>query len=301
MRRAAFCPPSSATTIATASDDPLFAQTLPELPEIESLRRSLEPRLLGRRIDAVEVWEPRLRWPVETDSLKRGCQGRRIEAIERRGKYLTLRLGTRAVLIHLGMSGRLRCLDSADRPKEKHDHIGWRFENGQALRFFDPRRFGCVEAIPASELSTHPRLTHLGVEPLSKAFDAAWVWRATRNRSTAIKSWLMNARQVVGVGNIYASEALFRAGLMPTKPTGSLTKRQCSCLVDAVVSTLAEAVGAGGTTLRDFHHGDGERGQFQHKLSVYAREGEPCRRCATVVRREVQNGRSSFFCPNCQR
>jgi formamidopyrimidine-DNA glycosylase len=272
---------------------------VPELPEVETVRRGLTPYLLRRRIDAVTVRESRLRWPIPADFAGR-LSGRRVERLDRRGKYIivTLDSGDR-VILHLGMSGRIRVLDPAE-PLQKHDHVDWRLDSGRVLRFHDPRRFGAMLWWPARERE-HALLRGMGPEPFSDAFDGDYLFRLSRGRSAAVKSFVMDGRIVVGAGNIYATEALFRAGIRPTRAAGRLTRADCTRLAERIREVLAEAVELGGTTLRDFAGADGESGYFQQALSVYGRDGQACRVCGTAIRRLVIGQRSSFYCPRCQR
>lgn len=277
---------------------------MPELPEVETVRRGLEPHVVGRRITAAVIREPRLRWPVPAHFADY-VAGRTITAVARRGKYLvfTLDSGDRFV-VHLGMSGRLFALD-ADAALLKHDHVDLLFEAGadgreQRLRFNDPRRFGALLPWPAHETS-HPLLAGMGPEPLEPAFSGGHLWQQSRGRRVPVKSFVMDGRVVVGVGNIYASEALFRAGIRPTRAAGRLSRVQCDRLAVAIRAVLEAAIVAGGTTLRDFAGARGEAGYFAQDLFVYGREGQACRVCATPIRRLVIGQRSSFFCPHCQR
>ena len=270
---------------------------MPELPEVESLRRSLAPRLEGRRIDAVVVRERRLRQSVPA-GLEQALSGRRIEQVTRRGKYLLLAIGDHSLLIHLGMSGSLRW-QPADSAPRRHDHADFVFGD-EALRFHDPRRFGLIAWLAGSGHDS-PLLATLGPEPLEPGFDGAWLFAASRGRKAPIKTLLMDAHWLVGVGNIYASESLFRAGIRPTTPAGRLSLARCIRLADAVRGVLAEAIAAGGSTLRDYVGSDGSPGHFQQLTSVYGREAEPCRRCATPIRQQRLAGRATYWCPRCQR
>ena len=270
---------------------------MPELPEVETTRRGLEPHLAGRRIEAVTVRDPRLRWPVRED-LPAFLAGRPIEAVERRAKYLLLALdhGDR-VLIHLGMSGSLR-LDDPASPLRKHDHLEWRLDSGRVLRLHDPRRFGAVLTDHVD--SPHERLAALGPEPLDPAFDGDYLAARLAGRRVAIKQAVMNAAIVVGVGNIYASEALFLAGIHPRRPAGSLDRDEAAGLAIAIREVLEAAIAQGGTTLRDFLSPSGDPGYFSQTLNVYERSGAPCRRCGTPIERIVLGQRSTWFCPSCQ-
>lgn len=270
---------------------------MPELPEVETTRRGIEPHVVGRRVRALAVHEPRLRWRVEADLPER-VSGQKVLAAGRRAKYLLLELERGTLLLHLGMSGSLRVLP-ADAPRGKHDHVDLVLDSGRALRFNDPRRFGSL-VYTTGDPAAHPLLAALAPEPLSPAFDAAYLWRVTRGRRVAVKQLIMNARLVVGVGNIYASEALFRARIRPGREARRLTAREAARLVRAIRDVLANAVKAGGTTLRDYVGADGAPGYFRQKLYVYERAGEPCRRCRTPIRRRVQGQRATYWCPECQ-
>jgi formamidopyrimidine-DNA glycosylase len=244
------------------------------------------------------VYEPRLRWRVARD-LPRKVAGQRILRVGRRAKYLLLGLETGTLLMHLGMSGNLRAV-TASTPRRAHDHFDLVLDSGVALRFNDPRRFGSLLYAPG-ELQRHPLLAHLGPEPLSAAFDADYLYRITRGRRVAIKHLLMNSRLVVGVGNIYASEALFRARVRPTRAARSLSRAEAARLVRGVRSVLRQAIRSGGTTLRDYLSADGAPGYFRQRLYVYERRGKPCRRCRSAVRSMTQGQRSTYYCPGCQK
>ncbi|MEO1766971.1 bifunctional DNA-formamidopyrimidine glycosylase/DNA-(apurinic or apyrimidinic site) lyase [Thiobacter aerophilum] len=274
---------------------------MPELPEVETTRRGLMPHVVGRVIEGVTVRAVRLRWPVPP-GLARRLAGARLADIERRGKYLLFRVEASTpgwLIVHLGMSGSLRMV-AAGTPAGCHDHLDLSLDNGHVVRLRDPRRFGAVLWHPGDP-ARHPLLAHLGVEPLSESFTGAWLYRHTRNRSAAIKQVLMDAGLVVGVGNIYANEALFHAGIDPRRPARRLGQARCTRLVEAVRATLERAIAAGGSSLRDFVHADGQPGYFQQHYAVYGRAGEPCRRCGGPIRHLRQGNRSTFFCPRCQR
>ncbi|MCL7750873.1 bifunctional DNA-formamidopyrimidine glycosylase/DNA-(apurinic or apyrimidinic site) lyase [Guyparkeria hydrothermalis] len=270
---------------------------MPELPEVETTRRGIEPHVVGQRIEDVIVRDARLRWPVRAD-LGDFLRARPVEAVERRAKYLLLCLdrGDR-ILIHLGMSGSLR-LDDPANPPRKHDHVEWRLANGRALRLHDPRRFGAVLTDHADD--PHRRLRNLGPEPLDPDFDGAYLAGRFAGRRVAVKQAIMNADIVVGVGNIYASEALFLAGIHPGMPAGQLAPDACDALAAAIRQVLAAAIEQGGTTLRDFLAPSGTPGYFRQTLNVYERTDQPCRRCGTPVERVVMGQRSTWFCPACQ-
>lgn len=271
---------------------------MPELPEVETTRRGIAPHVVGRRIRALAVHEPRLRWRVEA-GLPAQVAGQKVLAAGRRAKYLLLALERGTIILHLGMSGSLRVLP-AGAPRGAHDHVDLVLDSGRTLRFNDPRRFGSLH-FTSGDPAAHPLLAALAPEPLSPGFDAAYLWRATRRRRVAVKQFLMNARLVVGVGNIYASEALFRARIRPGRQARHLTARDCARLARAIRTVLENAVKAGGTTLRDYVGADGAPGCFRQKLHVYERAGLPCRRCRTPIRRRVQGQRATYWCPECQK
>jgi formamidopyrimidine-DNA glycosylase len=274
---------------------------MPELPEVETVLRGLAPHVTGRRLTGARVREARLRWPVppDFDARLRNC---RITGLSRRGKYLLFHLagedGPHDLIAHLGMSGSLR-LCPGDTSPERHDHVDLLLEGGLCLRLRDPRRFGAL--VWAPQPGRHPLLDSLGVEPLSPEFDGTLLHALCRNRKTAIKTLLMDARKVVGIGNIYANEALFHAGIDPRLAAGRVSRHRCDRLASAIRETLTQAIAAGGSTLRDFVNGHGQPGYFQQSYYVYGREGQPCRRCTTLIRQVVQGARSTFYCPHCQR
>ena len=276
---------------------------MPELPEVETTRRGIEPHLQGRRISRVVVRHPMLRWPIPAD-LPQLLSGQRIEQIERRGKYLLLpfREAGRAqgtLLLHLGMSGSLRIV-AAGSAAAKHDHLDIEVDSGQALRLHDPRRFGAALWQPGAA-GEHELLADLGPEPLTEAFDGRYLWERARGRSAPVKTFLMDSHIVVGVGNIYANEALFSAGIRPDRAAGRIALARYERLVGEIKRVLARSIKQGGTTLRDFVGGDGKPGYFQQQLLVYGRGGEPCRQCGAVLI-EVRIGqRSTVYCPHCQR
>lgn len=269
---------------------------MPELPEVEVTRRGLAPQLAGRTISAVEVREPRLRWPVPREV--RSLPGRTVRAVSRRGKYLLLDCGDGHLIVHLGMSGSLRLL-SPGTPAQKHDHFDLVLGD-RVLRLRDPRRFGAVLWTSQSP-HEHPLLCGLGVEPLSRALAPARLHALTRGCRVPMKQFLMDARRIVGVGNIYASESLFRAGIDPRKRARRVSLEDCVKLAKAIKQTLRAAIRAGGSSLRDYVGADGAQGGFQSRSWVYGREGERCRQCTATIRRIVQGQRSTYFCPRCQR
>jgi formamidopyrimidine-DNA glycosylase len=269
---------------------------MPELPEVEVTRRGIEPHLTGQTITGVEIREPRLRWrvPAEVASLA-GC---RILSVKRRAKYILVDCGTGHLILHLGMSGSLRILDAGE-PPQKHDHFDLRV-GGKILRLRDPRRFGAVLWTGESP-GSHRLLAGLGVEPLSTGFKAETLHAQSRGHRVAIKLFLMDAKNVVGVGNIYANESLYRAGIHPRAKAGRVSIARYARLVAEVKDTLKAAIRAGGSSLRNFVGSDGNAGYFQQNYWVYAREGEPCKRCGTPIRRIVIGQRATFFCPSCQK
>ena len=269
---------------------------MPELPEVETTRRGLEPCVTGRRIVSLTVHEPRLRWPVPKD-LPPQLAGQRITGTGRRAKYLLIGLESGTLLVHLGMSGSLRVLP-ADTPRLAHDHYDLLLDSGSTLRFNDPRRFGSLH-YTREDPRQHPLLARLAPEPFDPQFDLEYLWRITRGRRASIKQVLMNSRLVVGVGNIYASETLFRARIRPRRRAQSLSRDEAARLVKGVRAVLSQAIKVGGTTLRDYVGADGEPGYFRQRLYVYERKD--CRVCGTAIRQLTQQGRSSYYCPICQR
>lgn len=271
---------------------------MPELPEVETTLRGIAPHITGRRVTEVVARTPKLRLPIPPDLLAR-LPGRTIERVERRGKYLLLRCDRGNAIIHLGMSGTLRIVP-ASTPPGKHDHLDIRFADGSALRFRDPRRFGLALWTEGDPL-THPLLAGLGPEPFSDVFNCEYLVRKSRNRRVTVKQFLMDNRIVVGVGNIYANEALFRARIRPDRPAGSLTEEECRRLARAVLETLRDAVAEGGTDLQEFTAAEEPSGYFRLRLAVYGRGGEPCPACGTPLEQDRHGNRSTWFCPRCQR
>jgi formamidopyrimidine-DNA glycosylase len=270
---------------------------MPELPEVETVRRCLAPQLVGRRIARVVLRRPDLRWPIpaEISSL---LPGQRIAAVRRRAKYLLIDTAAGSALVHLGMSGSLRVLPAAAKVGP-HDHVDLLLDDGRALRFNDPRRFGCL--LWQAPRSLHPLLAELGPEPLSAAFGGDHLFARSRGRGAPLKAFLMDQTIVVGVGNIYAAEALFAAGIDPRIAAGRVSRARYERLARAVKRILARAIRRGGTTLRDFTDPHGAPGRFEQELAVYGREGERCRACGGGLRGERIGGRASVFCPRCQR
>jgi formamidopyrimidine-DNA glycosylase len=286
---------------------------MPELPEVETVRRGLQPALEGARLAEVQARRPDLRFPLPPDFVQR-LTGARIEALERRAKYLLGRLDRGDTLVmHLGMSGRFE-IDGADRSRpgafrlaaaaeDKHAHVLFRTEAGVRVTYFDPRRFGYMDLVPTEALPDHPWFKGLGPEPLGAVFGAAHLARAFAGRAQNVKATLLDQRVVAGLGNIYVCEALHRAHISPLTSAGRISKTRLEALASAVRQVLEEAIAAGGSTLRDYAGADGQLGYFQHTFRAYGREHEPCpaQGCRGVVKRIVQGGRSTFYCPACQR
>ena len=272
---------------------------MPELPEVETTRRSLAAGFLGATVSAVIVRQGRLRQPVPED-LPALLEAQPLIDLRRRAKYLLLDFPTGSLIVHLGMSGSLRRV-TADTPVRTHDHIDIAFgAAGQVMRYHDPRRFGLM-LWGGHAPEQHPLLARLGIEPLADGFTGEWLFRASRGRTTPLKPFLMDPAQVVGIGNIYAAEALFRSGLSPLRPAGKLTRATSQRLCEEIRATLQESLDSGGSTLRDYVDGGGVPGEFQMQLRVYGRIGEPCLRCGTPVRQIRQAQRSTFYCARCQR
>lgn len=270
---------------------------MPELPEVETTRRGIEPHITGRRLEGAVVREARLRWPVP-DNLHRLIAGQRVVSVERRAKYILVHLEQGSIIIHLGMSGSLRVVTVGDGAG-KHDHVDIMVAGGKALRLRDPRRFGSIHF--SADWRAHPLIRDLGPEPLGDAFDAAYLHAAARGRRLAVKEFIMNAHTVVGVGNIYAAEALFRAGIHPFRAAGRISRTRYVRLVAAIRAVLAEAIEQGGTTLRDFVSSEGKPGYFGQSLFVYGRQGEPCESCSATVRMARRGQRATYYCPRCQK
>lgn len=269
---------------------------MPELPEVETTRRGIEPWVVQRRLLGWVVRDPRLRWPVDipdqlTDQI--------ITQVQRRGKYLLLRAAPGTLIVHLGMSGSLRVVPF-DTPPLQHDHVDLMFDNGKLLRLNDPRRFGCVLYQPGEDAASHWLLRHLGIEPLGNEFGGDHLFGLSRNRKVAVKNFIMDAKVVVGVGNIYAAEALFDARIRPGTGARRLPLHAYERLADAIRSVLHRSLVEGGTTLRDFVGSDGQPGYFKQRLNVYGRQGLPCRNCDSVLKLQILGQRSTVYCPNCQ-
>ncbi|MBD9438084.1 bifunctional DNA-formamidopyrimidine glycosylase/DNA-(apurinic or apyrimidinic site) lyase [Pseudoxanthomonas sp. PXM03] len=275
---------------------------MPELPEVETTRRGLAPHVEGRRIQAVTLRRPDLRWPIPPE-VARELPGQRIDAVRRRAKYLLMDTAAGSAVLHLGMSGSLRVLP-ATTPVGAHDHVdialdGERGRSGRVLRFTDPRRFGCLLWQPVGQV--HPLLQGLGPEPLSDAFDGDYLFALSRGRRAPVKTFLMDQAVVVGVGNIYAAESLFRAGISPLRAAGKVSRERYVALAAAVKDILAYAITRGGTTLRDFLDPDGAPGYFEQELSAYGRGGEACPRCGRAMKQATIGQRTTVWCGYCQR
>lgn len=274
---------------------------MPELPEVETTRRGITPKAQGQVIESIHIRQPKLRWPVSSFLQENRVTGLEILHILRRGKYLVLQTGKGDILIHLGMSGNLRILPQ-ETPAQKHDHIDLILDNGHLLRYHDPRRFGAWLWADSTEggYTQHPLITKLGPEPLSKAFNADYLQQQLHRRKSPIKTLIMNSQIVVGVGNIYANEALFLSGIHPQTQPSLLTPQQYKTLVHHIKQVLTAAIEQGGTTLKDFLTPDGKPGYFEQQLHVYGRAGKPCSQCQTPIEKLQLNQRAAYFCPNCQ-
>ncbi|KEQ16491.1 bifunctional DNA-formamidopyrimidine glycosylase/DNA-(apurinic or apyrimidinic site) lyase [Endozoicomonas numazuensis] len=271
---------------------------MPELPEVETTRRGIAPHIEGQTVADVIVRNPRLRWPVP-EQLKQHLAGQVIRSVTRRAKYLLISTDAGTLLVHLGMSGSLRVLNEP-RKAEKHDHVDLVFGNGIRLRYTDPRRFGAVLWINDNVME-HNLLSKLGPEPLSDDFTAQRLYLCSRGKSQPVKTFIMDNHVVVGVGNIYANEALFKAGIRPDRPCGKISRVRYDRLTDSIKETLAKAIEQGGTTLRDFVGGDGKPGYFKQELAVYGRKGQPCIHCSTPIVEIRLGNRSTCYCKKCQR
>lgn len=271
---------------------------MPELPEVETVLRGITPHCLDKRIHHVELRNRRLRWPI-TRSLPRYLKDQKFIRISRRAKYLLFETVNGGFLLHLGMSGSLR-VTGVGQEFLKHDHVEIQFTDGKVLRFNDPRRFGCL-LWSSKDLSDHPRLRGLGVEPLTGDFSASYLKSCFKDRKMSIKQALMDQKIVVGVGNIYVSEVLFKCGIHPVRRCGRISVQRLNRLVESVKIILADAISSGGTTIRDFLDAKSKPGYFSQQLAVYGRENLPCIRCKSLVRRVVISGRSTFYCPKCQK
>ncbi len=273
---------------------------MPELPEVETTRRGIAPLLEGKRVKKIIVRQPKLRWPVPR-KLAQILPNQQIQSISRRGKYLLIKTKKGHLILHLGMSGSLRVIP-ADTTPAPHDHVDIVLEDGQCLRLRDPRRFGAI-LWTENNPTEHKLLASLGPEPLADngTFNGEYLYKKSRKRTRQVRDFIMDSHVVVGVGNIYANEALFRAGINPRRATGRISRARYDRLAAAIRETLSEAIQAGGTTLRDFSNAKGDPGYFQQTLNVYGREGEACTVCGSTVRRVVHGNRSIFFCRRCQK
>lgn len=276
---------------------------MPELPEVETTRRGIEQVAKGQNLSAMTIRERRLRWPID-DALPNCALGHRVRDCQRRGKYLLLDFDSAGVMIiHLGMSGSIRACAS-DTLWQTHDHVQWQFDNGLSLRYHDPRRFGAILWHPPElgSVLAHPRLANLGIEPFDPEFTYDYLLAGVQGKTLSIKQALLAGHIVVGVGNIYASESLFRARIHPEMPAGQLTRAQAKRLVTAIIETLKDALDSGGSTLRDYVNASGEPGAyFDMHAAVYEKDGQPCKRCARKIKRIVQGQRATYFCSYCQR
>ncbi|WP_084420399.1 bifunctional DNA-formamidopyrimidine glycosylase/DNA-(apurinic or apyrimidinic site) lyase [Henriciella litoralis] len=282
---------------------------MPELPEVETVRRGLSPIMDGKRILSVQLNRANLRFPFAEGFAER-LTGARIERLGRRAKFLVAELETgEALIMHLGMSGRFTITGQGTpgefhheiAPNSKHDHVILNMEGGHIVTYNDPRRFGFMELWPLAEMETYPRLAGFGPEPLTNGFSHAWLNDALRDKSGPIKSVLLDQRTIAGLGNIYVCEALYRAGISPRRRASTVPGSRAARLAPAINDVIAEAIQAGGSSISDFKAASGELGYFQHSFAVYDREGEPCKKCGAPIKRIVQSGRSSFYCGNCQR
>lgn len=270
---------------------------MPELPEVETTRRGIEPHVLGKVVTETLIRQGQMRWPVPED-LGGKLIGKSILSVERRGKYLLFRMEGGTLIVHLGMSGSLRIV-AADAPVKKHDHIDIAFGPATVLRYHDPRRFGCL-LWAEGDPNKHSLLADLGPEPLSPAFTGEYLHQQAQGRTLAVKAFIMDSHLVVGVGNIYANEALFRAGIDPRRAAGRISLERYLRLAECIRTVLGEAIAQGGTTLRDFVNASGKPGYFQQTLAVYGREDEPCRICAAPIRCVRLGQRATYFCGGCQ-
>ena len=282
---------------------------MPELPEVETVRRGLSPVMDGRTILSVQLNRPDLRFPLPPNFAGR-LNGVRLERLGRRAKFLVGELSSgEALIMHLGMSGRFTISDGGQpgdfhheiAPNPKHDHVIFHMEGGKTVTYNDPRRFGFMELWPLAQMETYPRLSGLGPEPLSNMFSHAWLNEALKGKTGPIKSVLLDQRTIAGLGNIYVCEALYRSGISPRRRANTVPGERAARLTRAINDVISEAIAAGGSSISDFKAATGELGYFQHSFSVYDREGQPCKTCGAPIRRIVQSGRSSFYCGSCQR
>ena len=271
---------------------------MPELPEVETTRRGIAKQIENQVIDKIIIRQAKLRWPIPAN-IKNKLKGQKVNSVERRGKYLLVKTDAGTLIMHLGMSGSLRVIDITTNA-EKHDHFDLVFKNGTCLRLRDPRRFGAVLFTTGDPLE-HKLIKDLGPEPLDKAFNADYLFEKSRKRSINIKAFIMDSKIVVGVGNIYASESLFKAGIHPKKSAGKVSREKYSVLVKSIKVVLKAAIKSGGTTLRDFTKSDGKPGYFKQELNVYGRKGEPCVNCGKPITHAVIAQRATYYCTQCQK
>ncbi len=271
---------------------------MPELPEVETVRRGLDRALAGKRLTHATVHEPRLRWPIPA-AQKGDLEGNILEKIERRSKYLLFRFERGTLLAHLGMTGSFWVYKTEPPARKTHDHVEWQFDDGTLVRYNDPRRFGSLHWLQGE--NSHALLDALGPEPLTDEFSGKTLHDAFRTRAAPIKAAIMDNHVVVGVGNIYANESLFRAGIHPNRPAKRVSAARCDGLANTIKTLLTEAIEAGGSTLRDFVNSEGEPGAFQLRYFVYAREGAPCKICGAEIKLMRHSGRATFYCTQCQR
>lgn len=269
---------------------------MPELPEVETTKKGIAPHIEGQTVNQLHIRQAKLRWPVP-ETIQQ-MQGQVVQNVQRRAKYLLLNTSIGTAIIHLGMSGSLRVVDTGTDP-EKHDHVDIAFKHGKTLRLRDPRRFGCV-LWTTSSVNQHKLICNLGPEPLGKDFTADYLFKRAKSRKVSIKVFIMNAHIVVGVGNIYASESLFMAGIHPQRAAGRVSLKRLNILVDAIKQVLKKSIEQGGTTLKDFANAEGQSGYFQISLNVYGRTELPCPNCSTPIKQIKLGQRSTFYCPSCQ-
>ena len=269
---------------------------MPELPEVETTLRGIEPYILGKTITSIIVRQPSLRWPVPQAKIKKKLEYNKIDGIRRRGKYLLIESSKEYLIVHLGMSGSLRISEKENL--KKHDHIDICFDDGTILRYCDPRRFGCF--LWSDDIENHNLLKDLGPEPLGNSFNGDYLFFRSRKRKVSIKNFIMNSKVVVGVGNIYASEALFAAGIRPSSKASKVTRKKYDLLAREIVNILSKSIEEGGTTLRDFVRGENTPGYFKQSLKVYGREGKECYQCNTMIKGQRIGQRASAYCPRCK-
>jgi len=274
---------------------------MPELPEVETVKRGLEPEIKNKTISGIILRREKIRIPIPAD-LSEKFSGRKIHSVNRRSKYLLIDAGIEDYLvIHLGMSGKLLYNANSDGEFEKHDHVIINFTDDSRLVFNDARRFGLVTTVHKSEIESHKLFNHLGPEPLTDDFDASYLKAKLANKQVPIKQAIMDSANLVGVGNIYAAESLFRSNINPKRKAGEISLKRLEILCTNIKQVLLEAIESGGSTLRDYVRSDGDVGYFQHNFNVYGRENEPCVICSTNIKRITQQGRSTFYCPSCQK